>query len=68
MLQVRLFKGVENEIRDLEREINAWLQDSGAKVVNMFGNIAPQSSVPDAKLGKKFEASDLFICVVYEQA
>lgn len=67
MHQIRLFKGVENEVRELEREINAWLQESGVKVVNMFGNIAPQSGVADAKLGKKFEASDLFICVVYEQ-
>lgn len=67
MHQVRLFKGVANEIRELEREINAWMQESGAKVVNVFGNIAPQSGVDDAKLGKKFEASDLFLCIVFEQ-
>lgn len=67
MHQVRLFKGVENEIRELEHEMNEWLKETGAKVVNVFGNIAPQAGSTEGRLGKKFEASDLFLCVVYEQ-
>jgi len=66
MHQVRLFKGVENELREFENEINGWLQDNDVKIVNVFGNIAPQSVIGDSKLGKKFESSDLFVVIVYE--
>ncbi|MCA9291217.1 MAG: hypothetical protein KDA25_08810 [Phycisphaerales bacterium] len=67
MHQVKLFKGVENEIHGLEAEINAWLKESGAKVVQMLGNIAPQT--PGREQGgstSRFAPSDLFLAVVYE--
>lgn len=67
MQQVRLFKGVENELREFEREINGWLQENDVKIVNVFGNIAPQSVSGDSKLGRKFESSDLFVVIVYEK-
>jgi hypothetical protein len=68
--QVKLFKGIESEIGQLEQEINAWLTESGASVIRIFGNIAPQTMKPDAAGGSAFgrtmSPSDLFIAVLYE--
>lgn len=71
MQQVKLFKGVENEVGSLEKEINDWLSRSGAKVVSLTGNIAPQSTKPDAGggLGKgSFSPSDVLVIMLYETA
>lgn len=69
MHQIKLFKSIESEISDLEREINAWLAESGATVINVFGNIAPQTIVQSSggAGGRTFAASDLFLAVVYEK-
>lgn len=68
MHQVKLFKGLESELHSLEAEINAFLAEKGAAVVNVFGNIAPQSeSHTDTRLGTGHTASDIFIVVVYEK-
>lgn len=69
MQQVKLFKGVENEIGSLEKDINDWLSRSAAKVVSLTGNIAPQSVKPDGGggLGKgSFSPSDVLVIVLYE--
>lgn len=71
MQQVKLFKGVENEVGSLEKEINDWISRSGAKVVSLTGNIAPQSVKPDTTggLGKSsFAPSDVLVIVLYETA
>jgi hypothetical protein len=67
--QVKLFKGIETEISQLEQDVNAWLAESKAKVVNIFGNIAPQSQRVDRgeTYGRQFPASDVFLAVLYEQ-
>lgn len=70
MHQIKLFKGVESEVSTLESDVNAWLTESGAKVVNIFGNIAPQTLKAEAGTGgggRAFAPSDLFIAVLYEQ-
>ncbi len=69
MQQVKLFKGVENEIGALEKEVNDWLSRSGAKVISLTGNIAPQSVKPDGEggLGNScFAPSDVLMVVLYE--
>ena len=70
MQQIKFFKATEADLEPLEAEINAWMKDSGAKVVNVFGNIAPQTVVPDEHshgLTKSaFAPSDVLIAVVYE--
>jgi hypothetical protein len=75
--QIKIFKGLENDIHGLEREINSWLKSSNAQVINMFGNVAPQtpqsSSSPTAVLGaermsgRNFIASDILIVVLYQE-
>ena len=70
MQQVKLFKGVETGVDTLEQELNAWLEESGAKVIQITGNIAPQSVAPDSRGGalgaSAFAASDILIVVLYE--
>jgi hypothetical protein len=44
MHQVKLFKGLENDLPGLEKQVNDWLVKSDAKVVHMFGNLAPQKN------------------------
>ena len=52
----------------MEEEINAWLSESGAKVIQMSGNIAPQTQT-DTGLGgggSSFSSSDVILMIVYE--
>ncbi|MHC4989657.1 MAG: hypothetical protein ACYTGC_01650 [Planctomycetota bacterium] len=67
---MKLFKGVESDIPGLEREINEWLQATGTRIVHIFGNIAPQTmgSGKTGTSGRTFEASDVFLAVVYESS
>lgn len=66
MRKVKLFKSVETELESLERSINEWVMTSGAKIISVTGNIAPQS--PGAGSGlNTFAASDLLVVVLYEQ-
>lgn len=43
MQQVKLFMGLEGDTEELTKEINNWIRDSSAKVIQISGNIAPQS-------------------------
>ena len=68
MQQVKIFKSIESEIPTMEEEINAWLSESGARVVQMSGNIAPQTQT-DTGLGgggSSFSSSDVIVIIVYE--
>jgi hypothetical protein len=75
MQQVKLFKGVESEIDMLEAEVNKWISTSGAKVIQIAANIAPQSILPNTSgtlttggSSQRFAPSDLFISVLYEDS
>jgi hypothetical protein len=66
MRQVKLFKALECEWEKLEQEINDWIAETGANVVNISGNIAPQSqrSHPNARENP----SDVLVIVTFEPA
>ena len=70
MQKVKLFKGLESDIEGLEKEINDWLSESNSKVLNMFGNISPQTIRPEAGtgggLGRSYAPSDILIVALYE--
>ncbi len=73
MQLVKLFKGIESELPDLEDKINTWIRESGANVIQVTGNIAPQSALNKPTTGQtlargSFEASDVLIVVSYEPA
>ena len=51
MQQVKIFKTLEGEIAQLEKLVNAWLANSSVRVLQITGNIAPQSRAIDPKTG-----------------
>ena len=72
MHQIKLFKGLEGDLTQLENEVNRWLAQSKVRVIQIFGNLAPQSSAPAAVQGGLSHAgiaqSDVLLVVVYEKA
>ena len=46
MQQIKIFKSIESELSALEEEINAWITEERATVINIFGNIASESLRP----------------------
>ncbi len=67
--RVKIFKNVENNLGELEKEINAWISQSGAQIISLTGNIAPQSDSSGAVGGlsnSAFPPSDVVIIVLYE--
>ena len=80
MIQIKLFVGREDHTADLESDVNAWLAESGVKIVSITGNIAPQSVLPSKDAGgtsnlaatgthgRRFAPSDILVLVQYEKA
>ena len=71
MQQIKLFKGVETEITALQDEVNTWLSSSGARVTQIAGNIAAQTSPRDmhGALGEaRYGPSDVLLVVLYESS
>jgi hypothetical protein len=70
--QIKLFKGLENELNALEHEVNQWLQRTGARVISLSGNMAPQTGNPGNESGglskSAFAPSDVLLIVLYEVA
>lgn len=66
MRLVKIFTEREDKTPNLELAINTWAQSTGAEIVSVTGNIAPQSQIsyPD----KKPAPSDVLVVVVYEAA
>ncbi|MCE9606447.1 MAG: hypothetical protein K8U03_16250 [Planctomycetia bacterium] len=71
MHQIKMFKGMESELNVLEKDVNEWLAQSRVRVIQMLGNIAPQSIPPTAKGSglstTEFAPSDVLFVVVYEK-
>jgi hypothetical protein len=71
MQQVKIFKGLESEVVVLEKQVNAWLAESGVRVLQITGNIAPQGVTTDPKAGSiaasPYAASDILLIVLYEK-
>ena len=61
--RVKFFKTLQNDLLGLENHINEWAQRTGAEIVSVTGNIAPQSPAHD---GEKFSSSDVLVVVLYE--
>lgn len=69
MQQVKIFKSVDTEIAEMERQINRWMRKSGARVLSVTGNIAGQKSTASSGSGgglNSFAASDILIIVHYD--
>lgn len=66
MQKIKLFKGVESEMEDLEKDVNRWIESAGVKVISVVGNIAPQTRDPNSL--ESFPVSDILVIVTYEAA
>lgn len=69
MQQVKIFKSIESDAQAMEDEVNSWIRQSGAKILQISGNIAPQSSSPNPKAGglgtSAYAPSDVLLFVLY---
>jgi hypothetical protein len=76
--QVKIFTGTEGNAAELEHRVNDWFAESKARVVSIFGNIAPQSVLPGAAAttplagadfgpSRRFGPSDIMLVVVYQK-
>ena len=69
MYQVKIFKGLESNLTGLEKEVNTWLGESKARVVQVFGNLAAQSgqrNEANSLAAYPYVASDVLLVVLYE--
>jgi hypothetical protein len=65
MQQVKIFKSVDTEIPEMERQINRWMRKSGARVLSISGNLATQPSGAGGPMNS-FAAGDILLIVLYE--
>jgi len=72
MQQIKIFRGLESELPALEKAVNDWLAESKARVIQVCGNIAPQTPGPAAGSGVlqrgAYPASDVLLLLLYEPA
>ena len=69
MYQVKIFKGIESNLAGLEKELNTWLAETNARVVQIFGNLAPLSggrNEGNSLSAYPYVASDVMMVVLYE--
>lgn len=71
MHQIKIFKGLEDDASTIEHDVNEWLQKDKVKVVQIFGNVAPQTLSPEVVSNTLTRTahppSDILLVVLYEQ-
>ncbi len=65
MQQIKIFKGVDTEMADMEHQINRWMRKSGARVISITGNLAASPNTGGGPLSS-FAASDILVIVLYD--
>lgn len=65
MRQVKIFKSIESELWNMEKDVNNWAQETGAQIISVTGNISPQTG---GSASHGFSSSDVLIVVLYEPA
>jgi hypothetical protein len=70
MHQIKIFKSLEYDVDAMEKQVNDWLAKTGARVLAMNGNIAPQTETgargPGAT-GSGLSPSDVILFLLYEK-
>jgi hypothetical protein len=64
MQQIKIFKSIESERDQLEKEINRWIRKSSARVISITGNISSNSPVSQSM--SSFSVNDILIIILYE--
>lgn len=64
MQQIKLFKGVDSDLVELEKTVNRWIRKTGVEVLSVEGNL---TAAPAASTGgmNTFAAGDVLILVRY---
>lgn len=70
MHQIKIFMSKEGATGELESEVNQWIRETGARVIQITGNISPQTLLTKVKDsladGKRYAPSDVMLVVLYE--
>lgn len=64
MQQIKIFKSIESERPELEKEINRWIRRSGARVLSVTGNISSHGG--NSGPMSSFSGSDILIILLVE--
>jgi uncharacterized phosphosugar-binding protein len=64
MQQIKIFKSIESERDQMEKDVNRWMRKSGARVISITGNISSNS--PTSQAMSSFSGNDILIVVLYE--
>lgn len=68
--QIKIFKGLEDDTSTIEHDVNEWLSENKVRVIQIFGNVAPQTLAPETvknTLSKtNHPPSDVLLVVLYE--
>lgn len=66
--QIKIFKSVDTELAELEREINRWMRKvsaSGGNIVSVTANLANQAASAGTAMNS-FAGGDVLVVVTYE--
>lgn len=64
MQQVKIFKSIDSEREEMEKEINRWIRRSGVRVLQVSGNISAAAGGNGPM--SSFSASDILITLLVE--
>lgn len=63
--QVKLFKGVDTEMADLEKQINRFIRKNNIRVLSITGNLSPSPSAGSGPMNS-FAGGDVLLILLYE--
>ena len=68
--QIKIFKGLEDDTSTIEHDVNQWLRESQVRVLQIIGNVAPQTLAAEAVRNTlsrtNHPPSDVMLVVLYE--
>ena len=71
MHQIKIFKGLEDDASTIEHDVNEWLEQNKVKVIQIFGNVAPQTlaaeAVSNTLTRTAHPPSDILLVILYEK-
>ena len=64
--QIKIFKSVDTELPEMEKQINRWIRKTGVRVLSITGNLAGSGSSGSSGPLSSFAAGDILIIVHFE--
>ncbi|TWU01238.1 hypothetical protein [Stieleria varia] len=65
MQQVKIFKSVDTEIPEMEKQMNRWIRKTGVRILSITGNLTSQNA-PTGGAMNSFAAGDVMVIILYE--